>query len=141
MVVLPSDVLPYSLLSAEVFGFSDATIDAGPNIVTISIADAKRTLARAGIPDPALPDETYLAAVAKLATSYLMRHFGADKALHVGMTSGHSGQVSTPLGSHAEAMRAADEYARQARDMYPDADWPDLGSTRTAGSHRVRRAY
>lgn len=83
---------------------------------------------------------------AELAFIYfaLAKLFGvlADrKAQFTGLVTGRGGQVSTPLGSHDELMKAAARNYQEAKNLYPDAAWPPLDGEATGGSIRVPRSY
>lgn len=139
--MLPSAVLQYGLIPAIAFGLNEATVDEGPNIVTLTIADAQRLLVRAGIGEPSPVTDIYESALAKVTLSLLLRHYAANKARFTGYQIGRDGRTETPLGSHDELMQAANDYYKQAQDLYPDADWPVVEGQRSGGSKLVRRVF
>lgn len=139
--MLPSTVLEYGLIPPMAFGLTEETVDEGRNLITITISDARRLMTRAGI-SPMVPmTADYESALAKITLSLLLRHYAANKARFTGYQIGRSGRTQTPLGSHEELLAAAADYYAQAKDIYPDADWPTMDVTRTAGVIEFTRSF
>lgn len=139
--MLPSTVLQYGLIPPMAFGLTEATVDEGPNLITLTIADATRLLRRAGISAMVPMTVDYESALAKITLSLLLRHYAANKARFTGYQIGRDGRTQTPLGSHEELMAAAADYYAQAKDIYPDADWPTMDVSRTAGMIEFKRTF
>lgn len=137
MAITPSVVLQYGLIPAGVFGVREEDLDTTTNLVSLTLADAVRVMEAAGVVDDA--SSRYESALAKVTLSRLIRHYAANKTRFTGYQIARAGRTETPLGSFDEMMKAADEYMRQAEELYPDADWP--AGARSAGVVRFRRVF
>lgn len=139
--MLPSTVLQYGLIPAMAFGLNEETVDEGTNLISLTITDARRFMTRAGISPMTPMNADYESALAKITLSLLLRHYAANKARFTGYQIGRDGRTQTPLGSHEELLAAAADYYAQAKDIYPDADWPSMDVTRTAGVIEFKRGW
>jgi hypothetical protein len=148
--MLPSDILKHAGLRPRHFGVDEALltdddgtthipVDQPGNVVYNTVAAARLAF------DEIVKDQSDEAR-AEVAFTYfaLAKLFGvlADrKAQHVGLATGRGGQVSTPIGSHAELMKAAARNYQEAKNLYPDAPWPPLDGEASGGSVKVPRSY
>jgi len=147
--VAPSEVLAASLLRPAYFGVAEAVVDIGgspvaavdvPGNKVYGVVESSRLIFES-IPGIVGPPERV-----KLALIYytLARLFGVladEKGMFVGLVTQRGGQVSTPLGSHAELMRAASRNYQEARNLFPEAEWPPLDPEASGGLITVRRTY
>lgn len=141
--MLPSDVLAYGLIPPIAVGIHPQRVDSEPNLVSRTMVDAERFMRQARItvpPAPIDPESDFGSALAKVTLSLLLRHYAANKARFTGYQIGRGGRSETPLGSYDELMKAAHEYMRQAKAIFPCADWPPLGDS-SAGVVPFRRVF
>lgn len=146
--VTPSEVLAHAPLLPSYFGVADGVVvvdgvetpavDVPGNVVYATVEAAAVTFNSVVTGGDPLR--------VKLALIYytLARLYGVladQKGMFVGLITQRGGQVSTPLGSHAELMRAATRNYQEARNLFPDADWPPLDPEATGGMIRPQRSY
>jgi len=149
MSVLPSQVLAYANLRPSYFGVSDGTLDTdgGPVIAVDQPGNVvSNTVTAAEMAFNEIVADQSNAAKAQVALIYftLAKLYGVladQKGLFVGLVTQRGGQVSTPLGSHGELMRAAERNYQEAVNLYPEEEWPPLDGTATGGSVLLGRTY
>lgn len=147
--MLPSEVLSYANLRASYFGVPDGTVDvdgvAEPivdqpdNVVYNTVSAAKLAFDRIVL-DQSDSTRAQLALI-YFTLAHLYGVLADEKGLFVGLVTQRGGQVSTPLGSFNELMKAAQRNYQNARNLYPDIDWPPLDPEASGGSVSVPRSY
>lgn len=143
--VPPSEILSYSSLRPEFFGVLDGEIDGllavdypgNPVSNTCGTAYSIFTLL---MPSPSDLTRAKLALI-YYSLSLLYGLLADEKAMYVGLITQRGGQVSTPLGSHAELMKAAERNYQNAQNLYPDVDWPPFSQDMSGGYFEPKRVY
>lgn len=151
MTLAPSEILKHApALSPEHFGVAAGMVPdgAGGEIPAVDVPGnpVHNTVVAAEVLFNSVVTDRSDVVRAQLALIYysLARLYGLladEKAMYVGLVTQRGGQVSTPLGSHAELMRAAQRNYREAMNLYPDADWPPLDIGVSGGTVTLKRTY
>lgn len=147
--MLPSEVLGYAALRPSYFGVAEASVDvdgvptpavdiAGNVVHNTVVASA---VAFSDIVTTGSGTPRYDLALIYFTLAKLYGVLADQKGLFVGLATQRGGQVSTPLGSHAELMRAAERNYQEARNLYPDLPWPALDGQASGGSVGVPRSF
>lgn len=146
----PSEVLSHSPLNPTYFGVLDGMVDDGNGGEVPAVDVPGNTVYNAVLGSEVLFNRIVLdqsdPVRVKLALIYytLARLYGIladEKALFVGLVTQRGGQVSTPLGSHAELMRAAERNYKEAQNLFPDVEWPPLNFDISGGVVSPTRTY
>jgi len=146
----PSEILSAGGLRPRHFGVSEDPMSDGSGGVVLPVDQPGNvvysTIAAARFAFDDIVTDQSDETRAELAFTYfaLSRLYGvlADrKAQFVGLVTQPGGQVSTPLGSYAELMRAANRNYQEAKNLYPDAAWPHIDGEVSGGSFKVARSY
>lgn len=141
----PSEVLSYSQLTPAHFGVLEGDLNGVPavdtpgNPVYNTVATAYAVFSTI-VPSPTDPGRAKLALI-YYSLALLYGVLADEKAMYVGLITQRGGQVSTPIGSHAELSRASERNYQNARNLYPDADWPPLSQDVSGGYFSPQRVY